>query len=177
MKKSITSELNRYLKELDRNELENEVKKLYSKFDQVKKYYEMELSPDTSGILNEYKNKIKQEYFPNRGFGKARSGESRKIISEFKKISIFKKDVIELLLYRVEMMIEFSNAYGGIDEPFYNSLESSFKEACKTIQEEKLEQEYWAACRELIERTYSTGWGVSDGLEYIYEDYLGDLGI
>lgn len=110
MAKSVKTELNKYLKDLSRPELEKEVKKLYSKFKEVKKYYEMEFCEDTTEILNEYKDKIKQEYFPKRGFGKARNSVSKKVISDFKKISIFQKDVIELLLYRVEMMIEFTNA-------------------------------------------------------------------
>ncbi len=71
MKKSVKTELNRYLKDLDKKELENEVKKLYSKFKDVKKYYELELSQDTTAVLNEFKARIKQEYFPKRGFGRA----------------------------------------------------------------------------------------------------------
>ena len=112
MKKSTKTELNKFLKEMSKKDLENEVKKLYSKFKEVKKYYEIEFCEDTTEILNEYKQKMRKEYFPTRGFGKARNRESRKIVNDFKKISIFQKDVVELLLYRVETMIEFTNEYG-----------------------------------------------------------------
>mgnify|MGYP001127043026 CR=1 FL=1 len=114
MKKSVKTELNRYLKDLGKKELENEVKKLYSKFKDVKKYYELELSQDTTAVLNEFKEKIKQEYFPKRGFGRASNQASRKVVSDFKKISIFNKDIIELLLYRTDMMIENTKTYGDI---------------------------------------------------------------
>lgn len=57
MAKSIKTELNRFLKELNRTELEKEIKKLYSKFDEVKKYYELELGQDTSKILNEFRDR------------------------------------------------------------------------------------------------------------------------
>ena len=43
-KKSTKTELNKYLKELDKKGLEKEVKKLYTKRSQVKKYYEMEFA-------------------------------------------------------------------------------------------------------------------------------------
>ena len=172
MRKSIKSELNRYLKELDRTELEKEIKKLYSKFGDVKKYYELELGQDTSKVLSEFKDRIRKEYFPNRGFGRASNKESRKVITEFKKISIFQKDVIELLLCRVETMIEFTNNYGDIDEPFYNSLESSFKEACKLIKAEKLEKEYRGECRRLMNETYPIGWGLYEGLKYSYDSFF-----
>ena len=127
---------------MDIKALEAEIKKLYSKFSNVQQYYNMELSQDTTAILNEYKEKIRQEYFPKRGYGKARNGVSRKVVTDFKKISIFKSDLIELILFRVEMMIEFTKAYGDIDEPFYNSLESSFEEACKIVKSEKLELDF-----------------------------------
>ena len=172
MRKSTKSQLNKYLKEMNKVELENEVKKLYGKFKEVKKFYEIEFSQDTTEILNEFKDKIKQEYFPKRGFGKARNRESRKVVTDFKKISIFKKDVIELLLFRAEMMIEFSNSFGDIDEPFYNSLESSYLEACKLIQEEKLEKLFRTECRRLMNETYHFGWGVYSQLKYHYETYL-----
>lgn len=172
MGKSIKSELNKYLKELNRTELEVEIKNLYTKFGEVKKYYELELSQDTSKVLNEFKDKIKKEYFPNRGNARASNKESRKVISEFKKISIFQKDIIELLLYRVETMIEFTKTYGDIDEPFYNSLESSYNEACKLITKEKLEKDYRGECRRLMNETYHFGWGLYDGLKYSYNNFF-----
>eukprot|EP01024_Parvocaulis_polyphysoides_P063700 TRINITY_DN73757_c0_g1_i1.p1 TRINITY_DN73757_c0_g1~~TRINITY_DN73757_c0_g1_i1.p1 ORF type:complete len:237 (-),score=19.24 TRINITY_DN73757_c0_g1_i1:127-813(-) len=174
MKKSTKTELNKFLKEMSKKELEAEVKKLYNKFKEVKKYYEIELSGDTTEILNEFKQKIRDEYFPKRGFGKARNRESRKVVNDFKKISIFQKDVVELLLYRVETMITFTSEYGDINEPFYNSLESSFEEACKLIKQEKLEKEYRGECRRLMNETYHFGWGLYDGMKYSYDTYFSE---
>ncbi len=166
------SELNKYLKTLSKEELIKEVKKLYDKISGVKEFYKIDLSSDTSKIVQEYKEKIKKEYFPKRGYGKARSGVSRKVISDFKKISIHKKDVVELLLYRTEMMLEFTSEYGDIDEPFYNSLESSFAEACKLIHKEQLQKYYRKYCQELVSKAYSFGWGVYDSLKYDYQEYV-----
>ena len=59
-----------------------------------------------------------------------------------------------------------------INEPFYNSLESSFEEACKLIKEEKLEKEYRGECRRLMNETYHFGWGLYDGMKYSYETYF-----
>jgi len=172
MKKSVKLELNKYLAELNKKELEAEVKKLYSKFSNVKQYYEMELAQDTTAVLEEFKEQIRKEYFPKRGFGRARSGVSRKVVNDFKKIAVFKSDVIELILFRVEMMIDFTAEYGDIDEPFYNSLDSSFEEACKLINKEKLENHYREKCQKLLDSTYDFGWGVHEGFEYIFEKYF-----
>jgi len=164
--------LNKYLKTLSKDELIQEVKKLYDKIGEVKEFYKMALSSDTSKVVEEYKEKIKKEYFPQRGDRAARSSVSRKVISDFKKISVHPKDVIELLLYRTEIMLEFTAKYGDIDEPFYNSLESSFAEACKLIKKEFLQENYQMYCQELVSKANPFGWGVYDNLKDTYEEYL-----
>lgn len=165
-------ELNKYLNSLSEKELIREVKKLFDRFPAVQDFYAMELAADTSKILDEYKKKIQKEYMPVRGYGRASSSASLKIIRDFKKISIHAKDVVELLLYRTEMMIEFSKAYGDINEAFYNSLASSFAQACKLISKEKLEKEFRTHCQTLVGDTYDFGWGVYDELNYIYSDHF-----
>lgn len=172
MAKSIKLALNKYLGELTKAELEAEIKKLYSKFADVKTFYELELGDDTSDILESYKGRIHKEYFPTRGYGRARSSESRKVITEFKKVSVFQKDVIDLMLYRVEVMIQFSDKYGDMEEAFYNSIESSFQDACKLIKEERLEAAYKPVCKQLITAADSVGWGLSDVMDDIYSEFL-----
>lgn len=167
-------EFNKFLKTLSEKELIKELQALYSKFEPVRQYYQLELSQDTTVVVREYRQKIKKEYFPNRGYGAARSGVSRKIILDFKKISVHAKDVIELWLYRTEMMLEFSIAYGDMEEAFYNSLTSGFEQACKLIQSECLHQEFKTYCQELIAKSYNLGWGVSFDLDYYFENCFGE---
>lgn len=138
------------------------MKKLYDKFDNVKKYYELELSDNSDKILLEYKKKIKKEYFPPRGYGKGRSSISRKVILDFKKISVHKKDEAELWLYRVEVMLEYTLQYGDIDESYYLTLENSFVDACEIIGKEKLKKYFNEYCLELISKASNFGWGVHD---------------
>lgn len=166
-------ELNKYLKELTKKELEDEIKKLYTKFKVVKNFYDMELSQDTTAILEQFKQKIQKEYLPARGFGRASNRESKKVITEFKKICVFKRDLIDLILFRVKVMLDYTFTYGDIDEPFYNSMESSFEDACKLIKSEKLEQEYDGELRDFIQQASQFGWGVYDGFTFFYREYIG----
>lgn len=167
-------ELNKYLNSLSEKELIKEVKKLYDKFPDVKKYYEMELGDNSEKILAEYKAKIEKEYFPKRGYGRAKNSVSKKVITDFKRIAVHQKDVAELLLYRTEMMLKYTNAYGDIDEPFYNSLESSFAQACEIIAEERLIPYFKVYCEELIESANGFGWGVHGTMGDIYHEYIAD---
>ena len=166
-------ELNKYLNELTKKELEAEIKKLYTKFKVVKNFYDMELSQGTTAILEQFKLKIQKEYLPARGFGRASNRESKKVITEFKKIAVFKQDLIDLILFRVKVMLDYTFTYGDIDEPFYNSMDASFGDACKLIKAEKLEQKYQAELHDLIAQASNLGWGVYENFIYCYEQYIG----
>lgn len=166
----------KFIKSLDEKGLYNELQRLYTKIPEVKKFYEMELSPNTDKIVAEAKAKLKKEYHPARGFGKARSSVSRKIVLDFKKIAIHQSDVIDLWLYRTEMMAQYTLDYGDMDEPFYNSLIAGFEAGCKLIEKEKLEKAFERRCHEIIDAIYGkVGWGLDYDLITVYEDYLGEF--
>lgn len=164
--------LNKYLSTLSRKDLEQEIKKLYDAFKPVRDYYHLELDENTAEVLQQYKDKIKAEYFPKRGFGKARNGASRKVITEFKKIATHPKDVVELWLYRTEMMVEFTLEYGDINEAFYNSLASGFEQACKIMQKEQLTTEFRSYAQSMLSKTFGLGWGIHDDLKDIYDEFV-----
>lgn len=170
---TMKKEFTKYIKSLDEKGLYKELQKLYSKIPEVAKYYELELSPDTTKIVAEYKKKLKNEYFPSRGYGKARSSISRRIVLDFKKISVHPSDLIDLWLYRTEMMVKYTMSYGDIDEPFYNSLVTGYEAACKIIEKERLQQHYAIYCKEVVEPLSDIGWGVHDDCMEVYEDYIG----
>ncbi len=165
-------ELTKYLASLTKQQLIGEIQKLYAAFPEVRARYEVELSEDTSAILKRYKDKIYEEYFPKRGYGKARSNISNKPITDYRKIANHPKDIIELLLFRTETMLKFTNAYGDIDEPFYNSLGSSYRIACELIQREQLQERYKIYCYDILESTRSIGWGLWGNLWTSYEENL-----
>ena len=162
------------MKDLTREELIKEVEKLYSKFPQVKTFYDVDLTGDTSLLLNTAKSKIKNEYFPVRGNPKARSGEVRKIISEFAKVSVYPKEVIELYLFRFEMAVKFTNTYGDINEPFYDAASNAYAKALKLIEKHGYNSEFKEQCKSLMEETDDIGWGFSDIVRQLYFSHFED---
>jgi hypothetical protein len=169
MKKEFT----KYIKSLDEKGLYQELEKLYRKIPDVAKYYDMELNSNSEKIVANYKKSLKAEYFPSRGYGKARSAASRKIVLDFKKISDNQVDLIDLWLYRTEMMIKYTMSYGDISEAFYNSLATGFEAACELIQQKQLEEHYLIYCKELIAPLADIGWGVYDDCYTDYKSYFG----
>ena len=159
---------------LSKQELIKELEKLYDKFPQVKTFYDIEISGDTSSLLSEAKRKIKNEYFPSKGFSKARAGELKKIIDEFSKVSIYPKDVIDLLLFRFEMAVKFTKEYGDIDKPFYTSAENVFHKAMILIQKHGYKEEMKEKVKEIVDGVGDFGWGFSDTINNFYYTYMKD---
>jgi hypothetical protein len=146
--------------------------KLYSNVETIRLYFENELNQDSTDTLEKYKQKLQKEYMPQKGYGKARSGEARKIVLEFKKINKNQDQLIEIILFHTKMMLAFTNAYGDIDEPFYNTLASCYAEACKLIHKNKLQEKYQNQCETMIDETRNFGWGLTEEMESIYEEYF-----
>lgn len=170
------NDLKKYLKELTKAELEKEVEKLYSKFKPVQEYYAMELNAEAGQeLLKKYKSLLLKEYYPNRKSGmpgEARASVARKIVTDFSKVSVFIQDTIELMLYRVELCVEFTSDYGDIDEAFYTSTENAFEKVAKLIKDNKLVDDYKDRCKRLVAKTENFGWGFYDNLSYIYSQYF-----
>ena len=51
------------------------------------------------------------------------------------------------MLYYVEMGVQFTNAYGDIDEAFYNSMESMYERAVKYIAQHGMCGHFEERCR------------------------------
>jgi len=127
----------RLLKELDEDELREELKGLYERFPTLREYYKLELSGSTRAVLDKYKKDVRKAFFTGRRrMGKRGRSNSAKVIKDFKEVSIHAKDLVELNFYRVEVMIEAMD-YSNVDnEPFYNSMLKSFERAAAMAQKE-----------------------------------------
>jgi hypothetical protein len=167
--------LKRFLKGRSREELVADIVELYGRFDPVRDYYHTRLAPDDDAyVVDKYKAIIKDEFFPARGFGDGRLSVARKAVSDYKKVSRSKASLADLMLYYVEVGVEYTNTYGDIDEAFYNSMESMYKRVVEYIVENEMQEEYEKRCRRIVEDTRGIGWGFHDGLRYIYEENFGD---
>ena len=164
----------KYINNLPKEQLVKELDKLYSKFKNVQEFYLMELAEDTSGILEKYKEALDKEYFPKTkmGYGKARASVANKIISDFAKIKVYDVDLIELMLYRVSLCIQYTDELGDITDQFYNSTENAFEAALKLIAKNNLEDEYKEECKEMIEVVSEMGWGFYSSLSNLYDEYF-----
>jgi hypothetical protein len=166
-------DLKQYLNTRSREQLIAEIGDMFSKIDSVRDFYQSKVNLGYSAeVAEKYKSIIKHEFFPTRGFGRAQLSVARKAVSDYRKVSDSKFGVADVMLYYVEMGVQFTNEYGDIDEAFYNSMESMYERAVKYIVQHRMQGQFEERCRRIVADTSGMGWGFHDGLSYIYEEYF-----
>lgn len=171
MSKLTVTTLKKELKQWEQKELIQLITELYKLNGEVKDYLSSQLIGEESiqELFEKSKKKIKDEFFPDRGFGKLRLSEAKAAFSNFKKLSNDHLKTLELMLYYVELGTEFTNSYGDIDNKFYNSMISVFSQiidACE--KDEQLFELFNDRLYNIVEQSSGIGWGYADALEELY---------
>lgn len=134
---------------------------------------------DGSGgeVLETYRSKIVEQFFPKRGFGKLKLGEARKAIREYKKATGNTPGTAELLLTYVENGVEFTNQYGSIDERFYSSVESVLDELAALLRGAARQSypQFSARLKRLEQKSSGIGWGFHDFIAGVVFDLQNEL--
>jgi len=113
--------------------------------------------------IESYRKKIVDQFFPARGFGKLKLGEARKAIRDYHKASGSLPGTAELLMCYIENGADFTNQYGGIDERFYNSIESALDELAALLRKEPgLYPPFAERLAKVEQLTSGIGWGFHD---------------
>ena len=76
------------------------------------------------------------------------------------------------MMHYVESGVEFTDEYGDIDEPFYNSIAGMFGNAGKLIKENGAKEIFKTRAQKIMDNTSDIGWGFHDELSSIYYDYF-----
>jgi hypothetical protein len=115
-------------------------------------------------VLEKYRGKIVDQFFPVHGYGKLKLGEARKAIRDYRKATGSIPGTAELLMTYVENGAQFTREYGDIDERFYSSLESALAEVSALFYREA--RELYPQFRDRLARVdqlaSGVGWGFCD---------------
>ncbi len=163
--------LKKYLSQFSKDELINQILELNKKYKDVKGYYEFSINPDVAAKRDNVKEAVLECFFPKRGF-KLRLKDARKVISDFKKLEPDAESLADVMLCYVECGVRFTNEYGDIDEPFYDSIAGMFGNAGKFIKETGLNEIFSARAHQIMDDTNDIGWGFHDELSDIYYNFF-----
>ena len=156
------------------------VKDLYATSDVGRDLVNARCQPaeSTEAILEKYRRKIVEQFFPARGFGKLKLGEARQAIRDYRKATGNIPGTAELLMTYVENGAEFTQQFGDIDERFYNSVESALNELAALLRGEARDMYARFADRlaKTEERASGIGWGFGDCVSDVVAQLHDDLG-
>ncbi|MCX6270977.1 MAG: DUF6155 family protein [Bacteroidetes bacterium] len=108
------TDIKKELKKLDHNKLVELIADLYKMNKAVSEYFDFYINPDEKELFKKYKEKVKEAFYPKRGY-KLRLSDGKSAISDFKKLGGSPDLVADLMLYYVEMGVVFTNDFGDID--------------------------------------------------------------
>jgi hypothetical protein len=164
-------DLKKELADFDRTKLIGLISELYDKNKSVKEYLDYYLKPDEKAILKVYKAKVKEAFYPKRGFG-FKLALGKKAINDFRKLSPSPDSLIDLMLYYVECGVEFTNEYGDINENYYLSLERVFRDSMELIDIHSLHDSLKDRALTILSDTATIGWGFHDTIgDFYYETF------
>ena len=119
----------KYLAELDKEALIDQVTDLYQRFPIIKEYYDFIFNPKEDKLVQLAKAKISNEYFPvKRKKAKARRSVAQKAIKHFMTLGVEPYLIAEVMLYNLEIAQTFEKEK-NLPESFYKSMLNSFDQA------------------------------------------------
>ena len=160
-------DLKKYLAELNKTQLEEQVLDLYDKFSAVKTYYDFVFNPKEDALLKECKLKISNEYFPQRTSAKKarkpkmRRSVAQKYIKHFILLGVDPFIIGDVMLYSIEIAQTFSAERIVNSELFYKSMFNSFEQTVKFMITNGIVNEFKSrivAINEETRRQLRTGW-------------------
>ena len=165
-------DLKKYLSDLNKEQLEEQIIALYDKFIPVKTYYDFVFNPKEDTILKEAKLKISNEYFPIKKTGrrskpKMRRSIAQKIIKHFIVLGVDPFVIADVMLYNIEIAQTYSSENRIKQELFYKSMFNSFEMAVQFVVSNGIYYEFKTRILNIQDETKNQAWENSPEFERI----------
>jgi len=169
-------DLKKYLAELSKEQLEEQIIELYEKFSPVKVYYDFVFNPKEDKLLQESKVKISHEYFPIkkpnarwRPKAKMRRSVAQKIIKHFIMLGVDSFIIADVMLYNIEIAQTYSSNNFIKQELFYKSIFNSFEQAVNFLISNGILPEFKERVSAIQQQTIQQKWKNRYDFEAILE--------
>ena len=165
------SDVKKELSNLTQKELITIFSDLYKRNKDVQKYFSVKFGGEDAAeeLFIEAYEKVKHQFFPNKGDGALKLGEAKKEIQHYKNLTGDEERTLRLKIAYVDFGTEFTAIYGDISSSFYDSMASMFDsivdECCKKkIYYEKYKDKLY----DVVKKSDGVGWGYSD---FLYDTF------
>lgn len=156
-------DLKKYLTELNKEQLEEQIIELYEKFIPVKVYYNFVFNPKEDSLLQDSKLKISNEYFPVKKLGrrnkpKMRRSVAQKLIKHFIVLGVDPFVIADVMLYNIEIAQTYSSENPIKQELFYKSMFNSYEQAVEFIISNEIYGEFKTRISAIHQETLVQKW-------------------
>lgn len=161
--------LKKYLSELKKDGLEEQLMDLYNRFPVVKEYYDFIFNPKEDKLVQEAKSKISNEYFPiKRRKPKARRSVAQKHIKHFLKLGVEPHLVADVMLYNLEVAQTFAKER-NVPDAFFKSMLNSFEQAVQYISVNVILYDYKERIVKIYQETQEQDWLFAEGFSRVLD--------
>ena len=152
-------DLKKYLSELTKTQLEEQLVEIYDKFKDVKVYYDFVFNPNEKNLIKDAKIKISNEYFPVRGKRpKLRRSVAQKFIKHFISLGMDSFLIADLMIYNIEIAQTLSSERLITAESFYKSILLSYNQAVSFLIEKSILYEFKSRIEAINSETINQNW-------------------
>lgn len=163
--------LKKYLTELDKESLEEQLMDLYGRFPSVKTYYDFVFNPQEQKLLDEARAKISEEYFPRRRKrAKGRRSVAHKLIKHFINLGMDPSLLSDLMAFNLETCLRYEREK-RCPEAFYRSIYKSYREWGAFLVQHRLLPENRERFTGYADRISDAGW--PDAVAFMeFQEYI-----
>ena len=156
-------DLKKYVSELNKEQLEEQIIDLYEKFQPVKVYYNFVFNPKEESLLQDAKLKISNEYFPIKKLGrrskpKMRRSVAQKLIKHFVVLGVDPFVIADVMLYNIEIAQAYSSENLIKQELFFKSMFNSFEQAVEFIISNGIYADFKTRIGSIFQETVDQKW-------------------
>ena len=152
-------DLKKYLNELNKEQLEEQILELYEKFSDVKVYYNFVFNPNENKLIGEAKVKIANEYFPLKGKrAKMRRSVAQKYIKHFLTLGVDVTMIADVMLFTIETAQRFSFKKPIKYESFFKSFLIAYQQAVNFLIENGILNEFLDRVVDIKEEVNRQNW-------------------
>ena len=152
-------DLKKYVSELNKAQLKEQIIELYDKFKEVKVYYDFVFNPKETNLVREAKLKITNEYYPVRGKKpKMRRSIAQKFIKHFILLGVDAYIISDIMLYTIEIAQTLSSEKEIKQEAFYKSMLLSFQQSISFMIEKGILEDFKSRVVAIQAETNNQNW-------------------
>lgn len=152
-------DLKKYLNELTKNQLKDQILDLYERLNEVKAFYNFVFHPKEEKLLEEARFKISKEYFPvNTRKPKIRRSVAQKIIKHFIQLGVDEYIIADVMIFNIEVAQRYTREKDVKQIAFYKSMLKSYKEAVTFTTENNIIKDFMPRLTNINEISRTQNW-------------------